>query len=206
MKKNHSTAHPAGEPAGRDEAVIQPTANPLDGQADIDTGGKAAGQSETAADPCQELIDSIATKDKDFATLSDKYLRIAAEYDNFRRRSQKEKDVLYTESVSMVVREFLPILDNLDRAELAAGQFEHEDARKIAEGIAMIQKSVAQVLSRLGVSRIECCGLPFDPEMHEAVMHVEDDSVGASIVVEELQKGYKRDDRVIRHSIVKVAN
>jgi molecular chaperone GrpE len=205
MKKNQGTAHPAGETADSGEAARQTAANTAEPQAEI-TAGEPAGPAEAAADPCQELREQLAAKENDFGVLTDKYLRLAAEYDNFRRRSQKEKEALYSDSVSLVVREILPILDNLDRAELAAGQFSSEEARKIAEGLAMIQKSVAQVLERLGVSRIDCCGRPFDPEFHEAVMHVEDDSVGTSIVIEELQKGYRREDRVIRHSMVKVAN
>lgn len=157
-------------------------------------------------DPMKTLEKILAAKENDFASLSDKYLRLAAEYDNFRKRSQKEKEALYTDSIALVIKELIPILDNLDRAELAATESDHADVRKIAEGIAMIQKQVDQVLNRLGVSKIETIGQLFNPEMHEAVMHVEDDSVGPSTIVAELQAGYRRDDRVIRHSMVKVAN
>lgn len=157
-------------------------------------------------DPMKTLQKILAAKENDFTALSDKYLRLAAEYDNFRKRSQKEKEALYTDSIALVIKELIPILDNLDRAELAASDSDHADVRKIAEGITMIQKQVDQVLNRLGVSKIETIGQPFDPEMHEAVMHVEDDSVGQSIIVAELQAGYRREDRVIRHSMVKVAN
>lgn len=157
-------------------------------------------------DPMKELQKILAAKENDFTALSDKYLRLAAEYDNFRKRSQKEKEALYTDSVALVIKELIPVLDNLDRAELAASESDHADVRKIAEGIAMIQKQVSQSLTRLGVSKIETIGQPFNPEMHEAVMHVEDESVGPSIIVAELQAGYRRDDRVIRHSMVKVAN
>lgn len=157
-------------------------------------------------DPMNTLQKILAAKENDFTALSDKYLRLAAEYDNFRKRSQKEKEALYTDSVALVIKELIPVLDNLDRAELAASESDHADVRKIAEGIAMIQKQVSQSLTRLGVSRIETIGQPFNPEMHEAVMHVEDESVGPSIIVAELQAGYRREDRVIRHSMVKVAN
>lgn len=182
-----------------ENATKKPAADTMSDNPEIEAG-------EPVTDPVQALRDDLAAKEKDFAALTDKYLRMAAEYDNFRRRSQKEKESLYVDSIVSVVKEWLPVLDNLDRAEIAAGQYVHEDVQKIAEGIAMIQKQAEQALVRLGVSKIECCGEPFNPELHEAVIHVEDDSVGASIVVAELQKGYRRDDRVIRHSMVKVAN
>lgn len=165
--------------------------------------GELTGVEETAADKLQE---ALTAKEKDFDALSDKYLRLAAEYDNFRRRSQKEKEALYTDSIAAVVKELLPVFDNLERAELSAANYSHEDAKKIAEGISLIQRQVEQSLTRLGVCKIDCIGQPFNPDLHEAVMHVEDDTVGNSIVVAELQSGYRRDDRVIRHSIVKVAN
>jgi molecular chaperone GrpE len=157
-------------------------------------------------DPVLTLQAELAARDNDFEVLSDKYLRLAAEYDNFRRRSQLERKALYSENIALVIKELLPVLDNLDRAGLSAAQYHHADARKIAEGVAMIQKQVDQALTRLGVSKIECVGQTFNPDLHEAVMHVEDDSVGASVVIAELQPGYIRDDRVIRHSMVKVAN
>lgn len=183
-------------------------------QADQPASPAAAGaggheDGELAVDVAAEAIklrEELDAKERDFEALSDKYLRLAAEYDNFRRRSQKEKEALYTDSIAAVIKELLPIFDNLERAETAAGQYSHEEAKKIAEGITMVQKQVEQVLSRLGVSKIDCIGQPFNPDLHEAVMHVEDETVGNSIVVAELQAGYRRDDRVIRHSMVKVAN
>lgn len=170
-----------------------------------------AGEEKKTAEPVQDdavkvLCDSLAAKEKEIAVLSDKYLRLMAEYDNFRKRSQREKEAIYGESVIQVVREWLPVLDNLDRAEWAADQYESGEARGIAEGIAMIRKQVQDVMDKLGVKPIDCCGQPFDPNLHDAVMHVEDESAEASTVVEELRRGYMRDDRVIRHSVVKVAN
>ncbi len=162
---------------------------------------------ETAVnDATAALEEALTARDKDFEILSDKYLRLAAEYDNFRKRSQKEKESLYTESVDQVIGELLPVFDSLERAEIAAAQVKHEDARKIAEGLDLIKKQAEQALTRLSVTKIECVGQPFDPILHEAVMHVEDDTVGASTVVEALQTGYVRNGRVIRHSMVKVAN
>lgn len=157
-------------------------------------------------DQLTEIQEALAAKSKDLENMSDKYLRLAAEYDNFRRRSQKEKEALYADSIAAVVKEMLPVFDNLERAAAAAAQYSHEDARKIAEGIDMVRKQADQALGRLNVCRIECEGQSFNPDLHEAVMHVEDDNYGPSVVVAELQAGYRRDDRVIRHSMVKVAN
>lgn len=176
----------------------KPAAVP-DGQQDRD---------ETEQDPelYRNLKESLLAREKDFAVLSDKYLRLMAEYDNFRRRSQKEKESLYADSVTSVVKEWLPVLDSIDLADMAARQYETEEARQIAAGLAKIQKQVDDVLDHLCVEEIECVGQSFNPDLHEAVMHVEDETVGASMVVEEFQKGYCRKDRVIRHSVVKVAN
>lgn len=198
MKKGKSPEPQADTPVGQE---IQDAVSTAELPEITDGAGSA-----TAADQLQELKNNLEAKENDLAILADKYLRLAAEYDNFRRRTQKEKESLYTDSVVMVIKEWLPVLDNLDRAQAAACQYSHEDARKIADGIAMIQRQAEQALGRLGVSKIDCCGKPFDPELHEAIMHVEDDSVAASTVVEELQTGYRREDRVIRHSMVKVAN
>jgi len=189
--------------AGSDASPDMPGGKPAADQPEL-TGGEPA--AEQAPDPCQELKSALEAKERDFNALSDKYLRLAAEYDNFRKRSQKEKEALYADSIALVVKEMLPVFDNLDRAGQAAVQYDHEGVRKIAEGIAMIQKQAAQALEHLGVSTIECVGQTFDPTQHEAVMHIEDESVGTSIVVDELQKGYRREDRIIRHSMVKVAN
>jgi molecular chaperone GrpE len=206
MKKSKGF-DPDAEAAAELKAQKQPANGAAAGKVETeDRKGDAADDMESQTDAMAALQEILAAKEKDFEALTDKYLRLAAEYDNFRRRSQKEKEALYTDSIALVVKEMLPVIDNLERAGLAAVQYENEDARKIADGIAMIQKQAEQALTRLGVCRIACEGQPFDPELHEAVMHVEDDSFGPSTVVAELQSGYRRDDRVIRHSMVKVAN
>lgn len=211
MKKNRTSEQSEAEQPMSDQ--VAPSEENLDvicpddaaktaADPDVDAGQ----EEETTADPTRKYIDQLEAREKDFAELSDKYLRLAAEYDNFRRRTQKEKEVLYNDSVSTVVKEWLPVLDNLDRAAQAAALVQSEDVKKIIEGLSMVQKQAQEAMERLGVCEIDCEGKPFDPAMHNAVMHVEDDSVGASTVLEVLQKGYSRDDRVIRHSLVKVAN
>ena len=135
------------------------------------------------------------------ALLNDKYLRVCAEYDNFRKRSQKEKDALYGDIRSNVVSSFLPVYDNLVRALDA--KTEDEAYRK---GVEMIMAQFTQTLEKLGVEEIPALGEKFNPEVHNAVMHVDDEEKGENEIVEVFQKGFKLGDKVIRASMVKVAN
>ena len=158
------------------------------------------------ADPTLVYKEQIAAREQDLAEVSDKYLRLAAEYDNFRRRSQKEKENLYTDSVTLVIKEWLPVLDSLDLAAKTMANLDNEASRAVGAGIELIHKQAIEAMGRLNVSEIDCLGQTFDPNLAEAVMHIEDDNFGASTIVEVFQKGYTRGDRVIRHSLVKVAN
>ena len=139
--------------------------------------------------------------EKDKAALNDKYLRICAEYDNFRRRSQKEKDGLYGEVKANTVLQFLPVYDNLERA-LKQGT-EDEAYRK---GVEMIKTQFVNTLEKLGVKKIESLGQTFDPKLHNAVMHVDDESQGENLIVDVFQEGFMLGDKVIRFAMVKVAN
>ena len=135
------------------------------------------------------------------AALNDKYLRLAAEYENFRRRSQKEKDALYGDIKADTVAKFLPVYDNLERA-LKQGT-EDEAYRK---GVEMIMTQFTSTLEKLGVTPIECLGEKFDPALHNAVMHVDDEEKGENEIVEVFQKGFMLGEKVIRFAMVKVAN
>lgn len=130
----------------------------------------------------------------------DKYLRMAAEYDNFRRRSREEKDAIYEMAMADTVKELLPIIDNLDRA---AGFTEGD---KILEGLVLISKATASVFEKLGVEEYGKVGETFDPNIHNAVFHVEDDACGEGEIVEVFQKGYKKGKHIIRFAMVKTAN
>ncbi len=145
--------------------------------------------------------EKLAELENENAVLNDKYLRICAEYDNFRRRSQKEKDGLYGDIKADTVQKFLPVYDNLERA-LRQGT-EDEAYRK---GVEMIMTQFESTLEKLGVTAIECLGEKFDPELHNAVMHVDDEEKGENEIVEVFQKGFKLGDKVIRFAMVKVAN
>ena len=132
----------------------------------------------------------------------DKYLRMLAEYDNFRRRTAKEKETIYGDATADTIKGLLPVIDTLERA---AAALTPEDAESpLGKGITMTLKSATDALAKLGVEEVPTD--VFNPDVHNAVMHVEDESVGESVVVEVLQKGYCRGERVLRYAMVKVAN
>ena len=156
---------------------------------------------EQTAPEAEETVDAGDVITAELAASREKYMRLAAEYDNFRKRSARERDALFTDVRADTVKKFLPVYDNLLRA--VAMTPEGDPARK---GMEMTLTQFETVLTSLGVTPIEALGKEFDPEIHNAVMHVEDDEVGESIIVEEFEKGFKLGDKVIRFSIVKVAN
>ncbi len=131
----------------------------------------------------------------------EKYLRLCAEYDNFRKRSQKERESLYTDIKADALLKFLPVYDNLERA--LAQPTADEAYRK---GVEMIMAQFETTLEKLGITEIEAKGKTFDPNIHNAVMHIEDESFGENEVAEVFQKGFKLGDKVIRFAMVKVAN
>lgn len=131
----------------------------------------------------------------------DQYLRLLAEYDNYRKRSQKEKESLYTDIRSETVEKFLPVYDNLERA-LAQ---ETQDAA-FKKGVEMTMNQLVSVMEKLGVVSFGAAGEVFDPQLHNAVMHVEDEALGENVIAEVFQKGFKVGDKVVRFAMVKVAN
>lgn len=147
-----------------------------------------------------ELERSLAAAEDAKKAGDDRYLRMLAEYDNFRRRAAKEKDGIYADAYSDAIGALLPVLDNLDRAVGCT------DAEALSGGLALTLKSFTEALAKLGVEEIKAEGETFDPNLHNAVMHVDDESAGEGQVVEVFQKGYKKGDKVIRHAVVKVAN
>ena len=149
--------------------------------------------------------DKLSELEKKLSESEDRYKRLYAEFDNYQKRTAKEKDARYADAVIDTVEAFLQVEDNLERAMSA--QAESEDAKKILEGVALVQKQMKDTLAKLKVTEIKAVGEEFDPNLHNAVMHVEDDSVTDNTVVEEFLKGYiYNNDRVVRHSMVKVAN
>ncbi len=145
--------------------------------------------------------EQIAQLEDERDALNDRFLRVCAEYDNFRKRSQKEKDNLYGDVRAATVTQFLPVYDNLERA-LKQGT----DDEAYRKGVEMIMTQFQNTLEKLGVTEIDCLGKTFDPAFHNAVMHVDDEEKGENEIVEVFQKGFKMGDRVIRFAMVKVAN
>ncbi len=141
---------------------------------------------------------------KQCADYLDRLQRMAAEFDNFKKRSAKEKESLYIDAVSDVTGAFIPVMDNVERALKAISA--DESAQTLKNGVEMVFKQFGDVLKNLGVEEIKAVGEQFDPMRHNAVMHAEDGSLGHNIVIEEFQKGYIYKDKVIRYSMVKVAN
>ena len=143
-------------------------------------------------------------KDEQIEDLTDRLRRQMAEFDNFRKRTEKEKSTMYEMGAKDIIERMLPVVDNFERGLASIPESEKNTA--FAEGMEKIYKQFQKVLEDAGVKAIEAAGQPFDPNFHNAVMHVEDESLGENIVAEELQKGYMYRDSVVRHSMVKVAN
>lgn len=152
-------------------------------------------------EPKEEEPEKKPSAEQQVKEANDKYLRLMAEYDNYRKRSQKEREALYGDIKADVLNKFLPVYDNLVRA--LDQPTEDEAYRK---GVEMIMAQFNKTMENLGVTEIESVGQPFDPNLHNAVMHVEDETKGENEIVEVFQKGFKLGDKVIRFAMVKVAN
>ena len=144
-------------------------------------------------------------EDEKVKELEDKYLRLLAEYDNYQKRTTKEKEARYADAVIDTVATFLPVLDDMERA--TSLEVTSDEAKKVKDGVDLVLKKLLDVFKNLGVEEIKALGEEFDPNIHNAVLHIEDETIAENTVVEELMKGYiYKGERVIRHSMVKVAN
>ena len=159
---------------------------------------EAAEETFTVTKSQMEQMEQLA---KVLAEANDKYLRLAAEYDNYRKRTAREKEHVYGDARADTVKPFLAVLDNLERG---VQQFEEGDPHR--QGMELICKQFMEVLGQMGVTEIPALGQPFDPEKHNAVMHAEDESVGENTIVEVFQQGFMIGDKVLRFAMVKVAN
>lgn len=133
--------------------------------------------------------------------LQDQYLRLLAEYDNYRKRTQREKDEIFQAATAAALQKILPIQDNFERASAFECHTE-----EFAKGYAMIQKSFSDVLTSFGVEAFGEVGEPFNPELHHAVMHIEDETLGENVIAQVLQKGYRMGNRILRYAMVQTAN
>lgn len=150
----------------------------------------------------KEQVEQMEAAVKQLETTKDQFARLAAEYDNYRKRTAKEKESLYQDAKADTIREFLAVYDNLERAAAAPGG--EDDPHK--KGLEMIFTQYKELLKKLGVAEIEAQGQSFDPERHEAVMHIDDENFGENQVAQVFQAGFILGDKVIRHAVVQVAN
>ena len=151
----------------------------------------------------------VIKDDKETNALAEEYYaqlqRVMADFDNYRKRVTREKEALYNLISAELITEFLPVLDTLEKSAFTV-EADDEKTKAWKDGIEMVCKQFEDVLKKLGAEEIKAVGEPFDPNLHDAVMHVEDENLGENIISKELKKGYKLKDRIIRHSMVVVAN
>ena len=206
MEENKNFAETAAETAATEETVVEEAAaeETVEPTVEEKSSRSEKKKAKKADAEIEELKRMLVTKDAELAELNDKYMRVSAEYENFRKRSAKEREGIYSDACFDVLAQILPILDNLERA----AQYNTEQAAEsqMGKGLELTLKSFYETLGKLGVSEIEALGKPFDPNFHNAVMHVEDESVGENEIVEVFMKGYAKGDKVLRYSMVKVAN
>ena len=184
---------PAQEPENENTApVTEETANT---EAAVE---ETAPETFTVTKEQMEKMEGLA---KLVADVNDKYLRLAAEYDNYRKRTAKEKESVYSDAKADTIKPLLAVYDNLERG---IAQYDEADAHR--QGLELILRQFTEALTKLGVTEIEALNQPFDPEKHNAVMHVEDETAGENTVVEVFQKGFALGDKVLRFAMVKVAN
>ena len=150
----------------------------------------------------REQMEAAELAAKQLESVKDQFVRLTAEYDNYRKRTAKEKDSLYQDAKADTIKEFLAVYDNLERAVSTEGD---EDSPH-KKGLEMIFHQYQEILKKLGVTEIEAQGAPFDPEKHNAVMHIDDENFGENVVSQVFQAGFLLGDKVIRHAIVQVAN
>lgn len=155
---------------------------------------------ENELDIMRKLKDENKKLSNEADALKERLLRLTAEYENYRKRTAKEKESIYTDACTDVLKEMIPVLDNLERAIQVEG-----NAEDIKKGVEMTIKGFNSSFEKLGVEEIDATG-EFDPNLHQAVMHIEDENFGANAIAEVFQKGYKRGEKIIRYTVVKVAN
>ena len=173
----------------------------------VETNGQEAQEADEAAKEVQqekieELNKKIAELEKEVEKQKDLFQRTAAEYDNYRKRTAKEKEQIYSDAKMATVKEFLGVYDNLERAVAQEG----DDDSPHKKGMEMIFHQLEEILKKMGVEKIDAAGKPFDPDQHSAVMHIEDETLEPNTVAEVFQQGFTLGGRVIRFAVVKVAN
>ncbi|WP_027438117.1 nucleotide exchange factor GrpE [Lachnospira multipara] len=173
-------------------------------EGEVEETSEATEATEDSEEEASKAPTKKDPKDEKIAELTDRVQRQMAEFDNFRKRTEKEKSAMFEMGASDIIKKLLPVIDNFERGFKSVSEEELETP--FAKGMDMVYKQFIKLLEDSDVKPIEAEGKEFNPDLHNAVMHVDDDSVGENIVVEEFEKGYTYRDTVIRHSMVKVAN
>lgn len=188
-----------------EEIVFGADEEPAKDEADNSSVEDAASEeNNTDAAEAEEKEEVASEADNE---LEARYMSLFAEYDNYRKRTQKEKDNLYADAIASVTKEFLTLLDNVDRATDGAKKADENSLEKVVQGMELIGRQAQETLKKIGVEEIPAeRGTKFDPNFHEAMMHVDDDTLGEQEIAMVFAKGYKYKDRVIRHTQVQVAN
>lgn len=212
MDKKMSNEEMVKEAVEEAKKVAEAEAKEQEAKTAEETETEAEAEEEAAAEETEEpkkkkLFEKKNKKDKkdeQIADLTDKLTRHMAEFDNYRKRTEKEKSAMYEIGAKDVVEKILPVVDNFERGLQSVPEDQKEDP--FVDGMDKIYKQLMSTLEGIGVKPIEAVGQEFDPNFHNAVMHVEDEELGENVVAEEFQKGYMYRDSVVRHSMVKVAN
>lgn len=178
------------------------TAEPSPAEESAEKKSKAKKKKEKGYTFTREQVEQMETAVKQLDSVKDQFVRLTAEYDNYRKRTTKEKDNIYQDAKADTVKEFLAVYDNLERAVAADG----DDTSPHRKGLEMIFAQYKEILKKLGVEEIPAKGQPFDPEKHNAVMHIDDEAYGENEVAQVFQAGFMMGDKVIRYAIVQVAN
>lgn len=203
---SEETKRPAEETPEEPKEVPQEEAPPTEEAPETaektEKAAKGRKKKEKTYTLTREQMEAAELAAKQLESVKDQFVRLTAEYDNYRKRTTKEKDSLYQDAKADTIREFLAVYDNLERAVSTEGD---EDSPH-KKGLEMIFHQYQEILKKLGVTEIEAQGAPFDPEKHNAVMHIDDENYGENVVSQVFQAGFMLGDKVIRHAIVQVAN
>ena len=199
---SEETKQPAGEEIEQENVeTAEPSAEETSAE-ETKAEKKAKKKKEKGITFTQEQVEQMELAVKQLDSVKEQFVRLSAEYDNYRKRTAKEKDNIYQDAKADTVKAFLAVYDNLERAANSAGG---EDSPH-KKGLEMIFNQYKEILKGLGVEEIEAQGKEFDPELHNAVMHIDDENLGENVVAQVFQAGFKMGDKVIRYAIVQVAN
>ena len=205
-KETILTDEPAAEPETAETAEEAPEEAEAPESGETAETEEPAGKGRKAAElkklraENKELTERLAAAEADAADQKDKYLRTLAEYDNYRKRTAKEREGIYSDAAADCIANLLPLFDNLERAS------HFTDGAQAAEGVRMILASVPDILGKMNITSFGAPGEPFDPNLHNAVMHVDDEQYGDGEILEVFQCGYRRGDKILRYAMVKTAN